>query len=74
MRGGGKTTKKTGRGERSMLTEMSMMAIRRMVRLMDLASLPHKTDTDMKETGKRTSSMVRALISILMVKLTRVAS
>jgi hypothetical protein len=74
MRGGGKTTNETGRGDRSMKTEMSMMAIGRMISLMDLASSPHKTDTDMKETGKNTSSTVRAFIPGLMVKVTRVAS
>jgi hypothetical protein len=74
MRGGGKTTNETGRGDRSMQTEMSMMAIGRMMRLMDLASSPNKTDTDMKETGKKISSTVRALLSILMVIVTRVAS
>ena len=38
MRGGLKTTKHTVRGERSMQTDISMMAIGRMVCLMDLAS------------------------------------
>ena len=74
MRGGGKTTNQTGRGERSMKTEMSMMAIGRMISLMDLASSPHKTDTDMKETGKSTSNTVRALLPGLMVQVTRVAT
>jgi hypothetical protein len=74
MRGGGKTTKLTGRGERSMQTEISMMAIGRMVSLMDLASIRPKTDTDMKETGKNTSSTVRAFPPGLMGEVTRVAS
>jgi hypothetical protein len=37
MRGGGKTINQTGRGEKSKQTEISMMAIGRMIRLMDLA-------------------------------------
>jgi hypothetical protein len=67
MRVGGKTVNQTGRGERSMQTEMSIMAIGRMVSLMDLASTPHKTDTNMKETGKNTKGTVRALLPGLMV-------
>jgi hypothetical protein len=67
MRDGGKTVNETGKGDRSMQTEMSMMAIGRMISLMDLASSPHKTDTDMKETGKSTKGTVRALLPVLMV-------
>ena len=74
MRDGGKTTNETERGDRSTQMEMSLMAIGRMICLMDLASSPHKTDSDMKETGKSTSSTVRALLSFLMVIVTRVAS
>jgi hypothetical protein len=74
MRDGGKTTNETGRGDRSTQTEMSIMAIGRMISLMDLASSPHKTDTDMKETGKSTSCTVKALLPGLMVQVTRVAS
>ena len=74
MRGGGKTTNQTGRGEKSKQTEISMKVIGRIMRLMDLASSLPTTDTDMKETGKRTSITVKALKPILMGKVTRVAS
>ena len=74
MRGGGKKINETGRGECCVQTEISMMAIGRMIILMDLASSLPKMDTDMKETGKRANGTVRALLSILMVKVTRVAS
>jgi hypothetical protein len=74
MRDGGKTTNETGRGDRSTQTEMSIMAIGRMISLMDLASSLVKMDTDMKETGKNTSTTLRAFIPGLMVKVTRVAS
>ena len=74
MRAGGKTTNQTGRGDRSIQTEMSMMAIGRMVSFMDLASSLLKMDTDMKETGKSTTSTVRAFLLGLMVIVTRVSS
>ena len=74
MRAGGKKTNETGRVERFVQTEISMMATGRMVSFMDLASSLVKMDTDMKETGKSTKGTVRALLPGLMVIVTRVAS
>ena len=74
MRGGGKMINQAVRGEISLQTEISMMAIGRIISFMDLASSLLKMDTDMKETGKNTSSTVKALKPGLMVQVTRVAS
>jgi hypothetical protein len=63
MRAGGKKTNETGRVERFVQTEISMMATGRMVSFMDLASSPDKTETDMKETGESTSSTVEGIYS-----------
>jgi hypothetical protein len=74
MRAGGKTANETGRGDRSIQTEISMMAIGRMISFMDMASSHIKMDTDMKENGKKTSSTVRELLPGLMAVVTRVVS
>jgi len=71
MKGGGRKTKPTERGDSSMLTEISMMAIGRMTKLMDSAYTATSMAQDTRETGKRISSTARVSKPGPMVLVTR---
>jgi hypothetical protein len=72
MRGGGNTAKEMERGEKLMKTETSMTDTGRITKLMDPVHTSTTTAADIKETGKRTSSMVTAWKPGLMVLVTMV--
>jgi hypothetical protein len=74
MRGGGKTTKEMERGDKFMKKETSMTDTGRIIKLTDRVHTSTTTAADIKETGKRTSSMVTAWKPGLMVLVTMVTT